>query len=106
QLKIVMEAYAHNELTAEVPGIDRRDELGEMARTMEVFKKNGLEVERLKADQQAAELRAAQRRKADMTKLADDFEAAVGEIVGTLSSASTQLEASAGPLASTAVRSH
>jgi methyl-accepting chemotaxis protein len=88
-----------------VPGIDRRDELGEMARTMEVFKKNGLEVERLKADQQAAELRAAQQRKADMTRLADDFEAAVGEIVGTVSSASTQLEASAGTLTSTAVRS-
>jgi len=105
QLKIVMEAYARNELTAEVPGIDRRDELGEMARTMEVFKKNGLEVERLKADQQAAELRAAQQRKADMTKLADDFEAAVGEIVGTVSSASTQLEASAGTLTSTAARS-
>ena len=43
-LKAVMEAFARNDLQADVPGIDRRDELGDMARTVEVFKKNGLEV--------------------------------------------------------------
>ena len=88
-----------------VPGVDRKDEVGEMARTVEVFKKNGLEVERLKADQQEAERHAAQQRKADMVKLADDFEGAVGDIVATVSSASTQLEASASTLTTTADRS-
>ena len=48
--------------------------------------------------------RAEGQRKADMTKLADDFEAAVGEIVETVSSASTELEASASTLTSTAGR--
>ena len=47
---------------------------------------------------------AAQQRKADMIKLADDFEGAVGEIVETVSSASTELEASAGTLTATAER--
>jgi methyl-accepting chemotaxis protein len=47
---------------------------------------------------------AAQQRKADMIKLADDFEGAVGEIVETVSSASTELEASAGVLTKTAER--
>jgi methyl-accepting chemotaxis protein len=105
ELKTVMEAFARNNLNAEVPGVERRDELGEMARTVEVFKKNGLEVERMKADQQAGELRTAQQRKADMIKLADDFEGAVGEIIETVSSASTELEASASSLTATAVRS-
>jgi methyl-accepting chemotaxis protein len=104
-LKAVMEAFANNELKADVPGVERRDELGEMARTVEVFKKNGLEVERMKADQQANELRTVQQRKADMIKLANDFESAVGEIIETVSSASTELEASAGTLTATAVRS-
>jgi methyl-accepting chemotaxis protein len=103
-LKTVMEALARNNLNADVPGIGRRDELGEMARTVEVFKTNGLEVERMKADQQANELRAVQQRKADMAKMADDFERAVGEIVQTVSSASAELEASAGTLTSTAER--
>jgi methyl-accepting chemotaxis protein len=103
-LKTVMEAFARNDLKADVPGVERRDELGEMARTVEVFKKNGLEVERMKADQQATELRTAQQRKTDMTKLANDFESAVGEIIETVSSASTELEASAGTLTKTAER--
>jgi methyl-accepting chemotaxis protein len=87
-----------------VSGLDRKDELGEMAGTVEVFKKSGLEVERLKAEQGAAEQRTAQQRKADMIKLADGFEAAVGEIIETVSSASTELEASAGTLTKTAER--
>jgi methyl-accepting chemotaxis protein len=104
ELKTVMEAFARNNLSADVPGVERRDELGEMARTVEVFKKNGLEVERMKGDQQATELRTAQHRKADMVKLANDFEGAVGEIIETVSSASTELEASASTLTSTAER--
>jgi methyl-accepting chemotaxis protein len=104
-LKIVMEAFARNELKADVPGVKRRDEVGEMARTVEVFKTNGLEVERMKADQLVTEQRTAQQRKADMIKLANDFEGAVGEIIDTVSSASTELEASARTLTSTAERS-
>jgi methyl-accepting chemotaxis protein len=59
----------------------------------------------MRADQQVTEKRNAEQRKADMIKLADDFEGAVGEIIETVSSASTELEASAGTLTSTAVRS-
>jgi methyl-accepting chemotaxis protein len=104
-LKAVMEAFANNNLTADVPGTERRDELGEMARTVEVFKKNGLEVERMRADQQVQEKRSAEQRKADMIRLANDFEGAVGSIIETVSAASTQLEASARTLSSTADRS-
>ena len=104
RLKIVMEAFANNDLKAEVPGKERRDELGDMARTVEIFKINGLAVQRLKLEQEAAEQLAGQRRKAEMTKLANDFEGAVGEIIQTVSSASTELEASANTLAATAGR--
>jgi methyl-accepting chemotaxis protein len=104
RLKSVMETLAGNDLTVDVPGIERRDELGEMARTVEVFKKNGLEVARLKEEQEAAERRTAEQRKADMSKMADNFEGAVGEIIETVSSASTELEASAGTLTKSAER--
>jgi methyl-accepting chemotaxis protein len=103
-LKTVMEALANNDLKADVPGIERGDEVGEMARTVEVFKKNGLEVERMRDEQQVTEKRNAEQRMADMIKLADDFEGAVGKIVETVSSASSELEASAGKLSSTAER--
>ncbi len=97
-----MKELASGNLDTVIPGADRGDEVGDMARTVEVFKKNGLEVGRLKVEQQASERRAAERRKADMIRLADDFESAVGEIVETVSSASTELEASAGTLTSAA----
>jgi methyl-accepting chemotaxis protein len=97
-----MKELAGGNLDVAVPGADRGDEVGDMARTVEVFKKNGLEVERLKVAQQASERRTAEQRKADMIKLADDFESAVGEIVETVSSASTELEASANTLTSAA----
>src|SRR5438876_6697196 len=105
ELKVVMEAFARNDLSADVPSTRRSDEIGEMARTVEVFKTNGLAVERMKAEQLAAEHRTAEQRKADMLKLASDFESAVGEIIDTVSSASTELEASARTLSSTAERS-
>jgi aerotaxis receptor len=82
--------------------IERDDELGVALRNMQAMQsKLGFEREELKE----IEKRAALQRKADMIKLADDFEGAVGEIIETVSSASTELEASAGSLTATAVRS-
>ena len=66
-----------------------------MADAVEVFKNNMVEAERLRGEQREAEARQAEQRKADMRELADAFEGAVGEIVETVSSAATELEASA-----------
>jgi len=104
ELKRVMEAFAGNDLKAQVPGLDRRDEIGQMARTVEVFKKNAIEVERIRSDQQLTDKRNAEQRKADMNRLANEFEGAVGRIVEAVSSASSELEASANRLTSTAER--
>ena len=104
RLKLAMEGLARNDLKSEVPEKDRRDEIGEMAKTVEVFKTNALEVERLKAAQVEAEKQAAEQRRRDMVNLADGFERAVGEIIDTVGSASTELEASSSTLASTAQR--
>jgi methyl-accepting chemotaxis protein len=105
RIKHMMEKLAANDLTVAITGLQRRDELGDIARTVEVFKTNAIEVERLKAGLAETEKRAAEQSKASMKKLADDFEAAIGEIVDTVSSASTELEASASTLTSTAERS-
>ena len=69
-----------------------------MAGAVEVFKNNMIEAERLRAEQLEAEQRQAEQRKADMRELANAFEGAVGEIVETVSSAATELEASANTL--------
>ncbi|WP_295846670.1 HAMP domain-containing methyl-accepting chemotaxis protein [Tardiphaga sp.] len=99
-----MTRLAGGDVETAIPGIGRRDEIGEMACAVEVFKSNMIEADRLRAEQLEVEQRQAEERKSDMIKLADSFEAAVGEIIETVSSASTELEASAGTLTSTAGR--
>jgi methyl-accepting chemotaxis protein len=100
-----MSRLAGGDVRVEIPGTGRKDEIGEMAGAVEVFKTNMIEAERLRAEQVEAERRQAARRKADMRGLADAFEAAVGEIVETVSSAATELEASANTLTKAAERS-
>ncbi len=100
-----MTELAAGKLEIEVPGAGRGDEIGKMAAAVEVFKNNALVRLQLEDEQKAAESRAAAQRKADMHSLATDFESAVGKIVSTVSSASTELEASASGLTATAERS-
>ena len=100
-----MTRLAGGDVRLAIPGLGRRDEIGEMAGAVEVFKNNMIEADRLRAEQVAAERRQAEQRKADMHELADAFEGAVGEIVETVSSAATELEASADTLTKAAERS-
>jgi methyl-accepting chemotaxis protein len=97
-----MKALAGGDTAVEVPGLERRDEVGTMACSVQVFKDGMIETERLRGEQAAAEERVAAQRKADIHRLADEFQAAVGNIVETVSSASTELEGSANSLTKTA----
>jgi methyl-accepting chemotaxis protein len=89
-----------------LPGLGRKDEVGDVASAVEKFKVVSERKAREEAEAKVQQDQiAAQQRKAEMHKLADSFEAAVGEIVDTVSSASTELEASASTLTATAERS-
>ena len=99
-----MRKLAGGDMSVEIAGADRKDEIGNMASAVLVFKNNAVETERLRAQQAETEKFAAEQRKREMHKLADAFEGAVGEIVETVSSASTELEASASTLTVTAER--
>ena len=105
RLKLRMDGLSKGELNLPVADIERSDEIGEMARTVEVFKEAMVETNRLRAEQAETEQRQMERRKADMHRMADSFEGAVGQIIGAVSSASAELEKSAGVLTSTATRS-
>jgi methyl-accepting chemotaxis protein len=97
-----MEAIGDHRLDIRVPGVERTDEIGVLARAAETFRGNLVRVQALEAEQKEADGRAAAQRKADMHKLADAFEKAVGHIVDTVSSSATELEAAASTLTHTA----
>jgi methyl-accepting chemotaxis protein len=104
QITAAMGKIAGGETSVAVPCTTRRDEMGSMARALLVFKENAVKVLGMQAEREALEKTAREERAAAMAQLADQFEGAVGEIVETVSSASTQLEASAGTLSTTAER--
>ncbi|MDO9299359.1 methyl-accepting chemotaxis protein [Bradyrhizobium sp.] len=96
---------AGGNLDIAIPGANRGDEIGDLAKTVTVIRQNAEQKARDEAEAKITQDQvAARQRKAEMIKLADDFEGAVGEIVETVSSSSTQLEASAGTLTATAER--
>jgi methyl-accepting chemotaxis protein len=79
--------------------------LGALARMQTAIRESLERSEQLRAEKTDAEQMQARLRKAEMCKFADDFERAVGDIVDTVSSASGELESSAGMLTATAERS-
>ena len=85
-----------------IPARNQRDELGEMARAVQVFKENAIEVERLKREQEALDRRAAEDKKRAMNELADTFESSVKHVVSAVSSAAQQLQTTARTMSSNA----
>jgi len=86
-----------------LPGLGRRDELGEMAGAVEEFKMQAIaKAERDAATQDAQNKASSAARRAELIRFADDFEAAVGAIVSNVSASAVQLESAAGTLTRTA----
>src|SRR3954451_2654945 len=99
-----MHALGKGDLSADVPHQGEKTEIGAMADTLQVFKQ---ELIAKKAADEAAALDAEAKieRGRRVDGITRNFETVIGEIVQTVSSASTQLEASAGTLSATAERS-
>jgi methyl-accepting chemotaxis protein len=97
-----LQALANGNFNVEIRGTDRKDEVGDIAKSAEIFRANGLEAARLRAEQEENKAKEEQRRKEMMMQLADQFEASVGGIVDMVSSAATEMQATATQLSASA----
>jgi methyl-accepting chemotaxis protein len=97
-----MTKLAAGDKSVMVPALGNQDEIGEMAKAVQVFKDNAIAVERMQAEQERAKLQAEQDRKAAMHRMADEFEADVKDVVEGVASASTEMQATADAMAHTA----
>jgi methyl-accepting chemotaxis protein len=95
RLADAMTILATGELSAAIPSMQARDEIGVMARAVGVFKDSMRDVETLRAEQAEQKGRAASEQQAAMRKLADEFEQSVGGIVTQVSEAATRLHGAA-----------
>ncbi|WP_370677362.1 methyl-accepting chemotaxis protein [Pleomorphomonas sp. PLEO] len=102
QMTQAMSSLADNDLSVVIPGAGRGDEIGAMSKAVGFFKDklihNG-ELERRMAAEKAS---AEEHRRRAMTEMADNFEAAVGGVIGAVSSASHQLQGAAQTMSATA----
>jgi methyl-accepting chemotaxis protein len=99
-----MQALGKGDLSAIVPHQGEKTEIGAMADTLQVFK-DALIAKKAADEAAAADAEAKIERGRRVDNITREFESMIGEIVETVSSASTQLEASAGTLSATAERS-
>ena len=96
-----MRRLADHDLTVTLDGTARKDEIGDMSRAVEVFKENMIKADRLVAEQLTEQGRK-ERRQAEVEQFISAFDASVTESLHTLSSASTELQATAQTMSSTA----
>jgi methyl-accepting chemotaxis protein len=85
-----------------IPAIGHRDEIGQMAGAVQVFRDNMVRTRQMEGEAKEMEMRAAAERKAAMLQLADSFEASVKGIVETVASAATEMQSTASVMTHTA----
>ncbi len=96
-----MRRLAGGDKTVEIPAHGRKDEVGAMADAVEVFKQNAIEAERLAAEQEAARAER-ERRAAAIESLTHDFDLKVSQVLGVVTGACTELDATAQSLSASA----
>ncbi|AWK85955.1 bacteriohemerythrin [Azospirillum thermophilum] len=99
-----MRCLADGDKSTVIPGVGRRDEVGQMAATLQVFKDSLLANERLREEQEEAKRRAEEERRAALRAMADAFEAQVGSVVQAVTAAAVQLQETSRRMAASAAQ--
>jgi methyl-accepting chemotaxis protein len=102
QLGARMQGLADGALDGEIPGIDRGDEVGAMAATVQIFKDNAIRIRGLEQAEAETQGRVKAERRAAMESLAGDFERSVTGIVRSVSTAAAGMQTTAQSMTSTA----
>ncbi len=101
-----MQSIATGSLDEPVGETGRRDEIGRMAETLEMLRQTAMTARTLEAEQVESKRQGEQEKRAALIALADRFDASVGQLVGLMASGSTELEATAQSMTSTAQRTN
>jgi methyl-accepting chemotaxis protein len=97
-----MDELSKGNLAFDIPFIDRRNEIGQIARSLHIFKDRLTETTMLRAEQEESKARAAQDRRAVLAQIADEFERNVGGVIRGTAQAAGELENSASSMSTIA----
>ncbi|PHS79534.1 MAG: chemotaxis protein [Rhodospirillaceae bacterium] len=101
-MTVTMLELAKGNLDLEIPGHGQKDEIGQMATAVEVFRDREREMQQMAKDRQVTRDKAEQEKRKMMLDMADDFENSVGGVVKGVSTAATEMHSSAQSLSTTA----
>ncbi|HEU0150913.1 MAG TPA: methyl-accepting chemotaxis protein, partial [Bradyrhizobium sp.] len=90
-----MDELTRGNLAFDVPFADQKNEIGRMARSLQIFKDHLAETERLRSEQETAKLRASDDRRTVLARIADDFEQSIGGVIHGTATAAHELQSSA-----------
>ncbi|MDB5616345.1 methyl-accepting chemotaxis protein [Tardiphaga sp.] len=94
-LKDKMERLVGGDLSVDISEASRSDEVGEMAKAVQVFKNNAVAMQAMQAEQKELGAQAERQKKQLMREMADGFEARIGGIVGAVSGAAAAMQSTA-----------
>lgn len=97
-----MGLVAAGNLETQIVGAERKDEVGKLAASLQVFKETAIETRRLNAEQEALKAKAAADQKAALNRMADEFEQSVGGVVNLVAASATEMQQSAQTLSAAA----
>ncbi|WP_040476869.1 methyl-accepting chemotaxis protein [Paramagnetospirillum caucaseum] len=100
QITSVMQSLAEGDVSINVFGTERKDEAGQIARAVEVFKRNAIDKSRVETEAADAKLRADQQLRSEMQRLAGEFESSVATVVDNVAGASSDMELTAQTMSS------
>jgi methyl-accepting chemotaxis protein len=100
-----MRALAGGNLDVEITGLARKDEIGSMARAVQVFKSNAVDKARLERENDENQRKAEEQRKASMRAVAENFEKSVSGLVESLTQSATEMRSTAESMSGTAQQS-
>ena len=96
-----LKSLSDGTLNIAISGTDRRDEVGDIAKTAQIFKENLISAERMRAQQKAEQDKQIERAR-KMEAAVSNFDSMIGEVVDAVTSASAELQATAQTLSATA----
>lgn len=91
----VMQRLSNNDLDVDIPGNDRKDEIGEMAKSVQVFKDNAIAVAKIAGEKEQRDKEAEEEKRQIMSALAQDFEKSVGGVIESVATSSEEMHTSA-----------
>jgi methyl-accepting chemotaxis protein len=101
-LSRVMTQLARGELGVAIPYARNRDEIGDMARAVEVFKESMIKTEQLTAEQERMKADAETAKRTALATIADEFERSVRTVVDSAATSATQMQKTAQAMSSSA----